>query len=235
MPSINLEIGYWNHPKTKRLRMKLGKPHADALPPRLWDYAGLYHAENGRLVGYTDMELEAIMLWDGEPGAAIKAMLEPTTRFLRKIGNGYEVHEWKQHNGHLVAYKKRAEKAADARWSRIREGSKPGKKGAVKLPDSEPLRDYLDWVLVTYFKLDPKSSDSKVRDAVQVAYAKHSADAFDIVRAVMQDAARARQATLEIGRWLESRKLTWGLGTIAKYAGDWNANSVNFRVEGANR
>lgn len=59
MASLNLDMDYFGHPKTKRLVGLLGRG-AEVLPLRLWCHVGKYHAQDGRLAGYSPQEIEAI-------------------------------------------------------------------------------------------------------------------------------------------------------------------------------
>lgn len=113
MPYLNLDLDYLTHPKTIRLVGLLGEG-SEILPIRLWCYVGKYHPETGRLVGYSAKEVESVAGWKGEAESFIKAMMK--VGFLVEIDNGYELHEWKTHEGHLVMFKKRAKRAAFKRW-----------------------------------------------------------------------------------------------------------------------
>ena len=46
--------------------------------------------------------------------------------FLEKAVDGYVVHEWVEHQGHLWAYHQRAKKGAKARWDKMAGESPPG-------------------------------------------------------------------------------------------------------------
>lgn len=113
MPYLNLDLDYFTHPKTTRLKGLLGKGAAE-LPIRLWAYCGKYHSETGTLDGYSPAEIESIVNWQGETGKMVDAMVQ--VNFLEKNANGYTIHDWKEHAGHLAAFKKRAKSAAYKRW-----------------------------------------------------------------------------------------------------------------------
>ncbi|OHB90835.1 MAG: hypothetical protein A3D89_04255 [Planctomycetes bacterium RIFCSPHIGHO2_02_FULL_52_58] len=119
MADLNLDLNYFTHPKTIRLIGLLGRG-AEVLPIRLWCYCGKYHAESGRLAGYSVQEVESILEWWGEKGKAVEAMV--SVGFLHEDGKNSEkilsIHEWKNHQGHIVFFKKRAKIAAKARWSK---------------------------------------------------------------------------------------------------------------------
>lgn len=113
MPSLNLDLDYFDHPKTRRLIGLLGRG-AEVLPIRLWAYCGKFHFEDGRLTDYTEQEIETLVCWWGEPGRVVAALRK--CGFLDDHGQGLQVHDWKQHQGHIKAYKDRAVNAAKIRW-----------------------------------------------------------------------------------------------------------------------
>jgi hypothetical protein len=123
MPYLNLDLDYFDHPKTVRLIGLLGRG-ADLLPIRLWCYCGKYHAENGELTGYSPEEIEtAALKWWGQPGKAVEAMLRPfqgRPGFLEQTIGGYKVHDWEKINGHIAAFKHRAQAGAKAKWDKVR-------------------------------------------------------------------------------------------------------------------
>lgn len=113
MPALNLDLNYFDHPKTKRLIGLLG-PGAETYPIRLWVYCGKYHHKDGDLSSYTDGEVEAVSGWTGHPGRMLQAML--TVGFLERSESGLRVHDWQDHAGHFAAYHERAKMAAKQRW-----------------------------------------------------------------------------------------------------------------------
>ena len=117
MPSINVDLKYFDHPKTVRLMGLLGKG-ADLLPIRLWIYTGKYHALSGRFTGYSTQAIETAIDWWGQKGLAVEALL--SAGFLDKVGdNEYQVHDWPEHEGHLVSYTQRG-KAISQTWVKRR-------------------------------------------------------------------------------------------------------------------
>lgn len=112
MPSLNLDLNYFDHVKAMRLVARLG-PGADVLPIKLWAWVGNHHPETGRLA-LLESEVEHICHWWGDKGAMVSALLE--IGFLKKVGNFFEINDWFEHSGHLAAFKKRAKKAARKRW-----------------------------------------------------------------------------------------------------------------------
>lgn len=118
MPSLNLDLNYPDHPKTKRLVAILGKA-SEFLPVKLWLYAGRVHPENGKLGDLSELEIEAIVGWEGEPGAFISAM-ERVEWLIRDENNHFQLLGWKDHQGHLIVFKIRSEKASKARWGKYK-------------------------------------------------------------------------------------------------------------------
>jgi len=117
MPCLNVDLDYFEHRKTKRLVGRLGKG-AEVLPLKLWTYCGKFHPEDGRLSGYSEQEIASIVGWWRDPSEFAQAMLD--IGFLGQDDEGYFVHEWLEHEGHLDAFKKRAKEAADKRWEAVR-------------------------------------------------------------------------------------------------------------------
>jgi hypothetical protein len=113
VPYLNLDLNYFEHPKTRRLIGLLGR-NSEVLPLRLWTYCGKVHAQDGELTGYAPQEIESIVGWWGKSGEMVSAFLN--VGFLEKTDKGYAVHEWAEHEGHIVNFHKRAKIAAAARW-----------------------------------------------------------------------------------------------------------------------
>ena len=114
---LNVDLDYFDHPKTVRLVGLLGSG-AELLPIRLWCYCGKHHAEDGRLPNYTAQEMEAIVRWTGDSGKAVAALVK--VGWITKLRSGFQVHDWNEHNGHLVSFKQRAKHAATVRWDKYR-------------------------------------------------------------------------------------------------------------------
>lgn len=115
MPYLNLDPNFHEHPKTMRLKARIGEM-ADAYPIRLWAYCAKIHPVDGALNGYIESEIEAIIKWTGEPGKAVKSLLE--VGYLDQTQDGFQCHDWNEHQGHLEAFKKRGKAAAESRWSK---------------------------------------------------------------------------------------------------------------------
>jgi hypothetical protein len=128
MPSLNVDLDYFDHPKTKRLVGLLGRG-SDVLPIRLWAYCGKYHAVDGRLTGYAAQEIESIVGWWGQKGEMMPAMLR--CGFAELDGDTYVIHDWVEHQGHIEAYKQRAKIANAARRAKVIASCSNAVSGAV--------------------------------------------------------------------------------------------------------
>lgn len=113
MSSLNLDLDFFDHPKTKRLVAILGKG-SEVLPIKLWAYAGKFHAKDGRLADYSAEEVESLISWWGKPGECVAAMVR--VGYLVQEGKSLKVHEWAQYQGHIHTFKLRGQLAAAKRW-----------------------------------------------------------------------------------------------------------------------
>lgn len=116
MPSLNLDVNYFEHVKTQRLVAALGIG-SEVFPIRLWCFVGKHYPETGDLPGLETGELENLLGWRGEAGRCVEALIK--VGFLERIKRGFRVHDWKEHSGHLAAFKTRASRAAKARWAKL--------------------------------------------------------------------------------------------------------------------
>lgn len=135
MSSLNFDVNYFDHFKTKRLIGILGK-NAELLPIKLWAYCAKIHPETGRLDGYSVREIEFLMGWDGEQGKAVTALV--LVGFLkehfRSPGNdacAFSINDWFEYQGHLRAFKERSRKANRKRWNSYRQEHKDSNKDSL--------------------------------------------------------------------------------------------------------
>lgn len=117
MADLNLELDYFDHPKTRRLVGLLGRG-SEVLPLRLWCYCGKFHCADGKLTEYSEQEIENFAGWWGKKGEALAAMVK--VGFLDKAPEGYAIHNWEQRQGHLNAMKLHAKHMAKTRWDKYR-------------------------------------------------------------------------------------------------------------------
>lgn len=120
MPYLNLDLDYFTHPKILRLTHLLGH-HAAVYPLKLWCYVGKHFPVTGMLEGCSKHEIERAVGWDGEAGQLVDVLVKISLLDVKKSETetenySFKIHDWKQHAGHLWAFKKRAKTAAKKRW-----------------------------------------------------------------------------------------------------------------------
>ena len=130
MPDFRVDVGFFTHIKTKRLRKRLGLEGVFALQ-LLWAYAAQCEHDHERV--YTKEDIEIAVDWDGDDDIA---GVLADVGYLDTCDGGYKIHEWEVHNGFASTAAKRSEharNAANKRWQ-MREQC-PSIAGAM--PDSE--------------------------------------------------------------------------------------------------
>ena len=115
MAYANIDLDLFEHRKTKRLVAHLGAG-AEIYLIRLWVYCGKFHAEDGRLDGYSDQEIEGLLGWTGDAGKMLQAMLAAC--FVHRDGDTVVVHDWLEHQGHIARFKQRGKDMAERRWGK---------------------------------------------------------------------------------------------------------------------
>jgi hypothetical protein len=123
MPYLNLDLNYFDHPKTRRLIGILG-PLSDILPLRLWAYCAKIHPSDGVLKGYSDQEIHGVIGADNDAHTSPMGSFTVTDAlvrvgFLKRIKNGAACVDWLQHQGHLEAFSRRGKENARKRWDRV--------------------------------------------------------------------------------------------------------------------
>lgn len=143
MPYLNLDLNYFDHPKTRRLIGILG-PMADILPLRLWAYCAKIHPSDGVLKGYSDQEIHGVIGADNDAHTSPMGSFTVTDAlvrvgFLKRIKNGCACVDWLQHQGHLEAFSRRGKEANKRRWDMVRQGVPVGvQKRGVGSPPTIP-------------------------------------------------------------------------------------------------
>jgi hypothetical protein len=118
LPSINLDIDYFNHPKTRRLVGLLGSGAAE-YPMRIWCHCARYHFKDGVLADYTPEQLADVCAYQGDARKLLDSLVQ--VGFLERNKKGDLVaHDFFREQGHIYAFKVRAKKANRVRWDRIR-------------------------------------------------------------------------------------------------------------------
>jgi hypothetical protein len=95
---IRLSIGFFDHPKTVKLKRKLGLEGVEALL-RLWMYAAQYRP-GGTFTNMDLDDIETAVRWAGQAGELVKTLLEVC--FLESDGDLYRLHDWKLHRGNYA-------------------------------------------------------------------------------------------------------------------------------------
>lgn len=115
MDDIRISSSFPAHPKTKKLKRRLGGNGCWALTC-LWTWAG-GNRHDGDLSGLTDEDIELAADWDGEEGALVNGLIE--VGFLDGIQGERKLHDWAEWNPWASAKGARVAKArnaARARW-----------------------------------------------------------------------------------------------------------------------
>lgn len=105
---VRLDVGFWTHRKTMRLRAMIGEA-ALWVPPRLWSYAA-QNQPDGDFSQYLPEEIALLVGYSGDAHALLQALQQAL--FM----DGMKVHDWDQHNSYHTVFAERAKKAAAARW-----------------------------------------------------------------------------------------------------------------------
>lgn len=115
---IRLDVGFFDHPKTRKLKRIIGDTGIIALL-RLWAFAAIYRPD-GDLSGYDWKEIADAAGWRGRTEKLIEALIE--ARFLESTPDRrVKLHDWSDHQPwvvHAADRSSRAKKAAEKRWSR---------------------------------------------------------------------------------------------------------------------
>lgn len=168
MPYLNLDLDYFNHPKTVRLVGLLGRG-SEALPIRLWCYCGKYHMESGKLADYSPQEIESLVGWWGKPGEMVEVMEK--VGLLEKLEKGYKVRDWGHYQGHLHALKVRNKKVALNRWKNMKKASKSNNyRRHQKSTSGIPLNECGVPLPIPYHTIPKRTTDT---DAAKAASPGH--------------------------------------------------------------
>lgn len=114
---IRLSLGFWNHPKTKKLQKRLGLEAIRSLQI-LWLWAA-QNKPTGILYAMSAEDVELASDWNGGDGEFSTALVD--LGWLEFQNETYIIHDWEIHQPWLVgaeSRKKKAVCAAQARWNR---------------------------------------------------------------------------------------------------------------------
>ena len=124
---IRIAINVLQHPKIIKLQKRLGADAVICLI-RLWCWVACNRA-TGHLLNLESEDIELAAQWEGEQGQLTETLLE--LHLLDDGDNGYQIHNWAQHNPWAAQADERsshARKAAQARWAQRKgsQGDAPG-------------------------------------------------------------------------------------------------------------
>lgn len=124
---IRVDVGFWTHRKTLRLRAAIGDA-AFWIPPRLWSYAA-QNQPDGDFSAYLPAEIAMLVGCTTDAEALLQALQH--AGFM----DGMKIHAWADHNGYHEKFAQRAKKAAAARWRK--RGSENERRGEETTGDEK--------------------------------------------------------------------------------------------------
>ena len=107
---FRIEIGFFSHPKTQKLRRRL-KAEGESALVRLWSHTAQYRPR-GVLTGMDTEDIALAAAWQGDADEFVRTLEE--LRFLDRDGSAWSVHDWKDHNAYAYAAPDRSEKSRRA-------------------------------------------------------------------------------------------------------------------------
>jgi hypothetical protein len=136
---LEIDEGYWRHPKTLDLCTRLEDDQADRFPPRLWQWA-CRSARDGKLGKVTAYAFEIIVRADGAAGRCFEAFL--AAGFLDRDEAGeVTIHNWMSPGRTGYAIAKMEAKAAENRQRRAAAKAKHTAKRTQGAGDPEPYQN----------------------------------------------------------------------------------------------
>lgn len=119
MAFIKVPLDYHSLPKVRRY-VQLSGDHMAVLPIHAALLAAKEVPRSGRLLIPSPDALERRLLWEGEAGRGVDAMVK--AGMMEKIEDGYRFlgwdTGWEDEQGHILKFHQRAQKAAKALWER---------------------------------------------------------------------------------------------------------------------
>jgi hypothetical protein len=97
---LEIDEGYWEHPKTLDLCARLGDDRADTYPPRLWKWA-TRSARSGKLGLMSDAAIETAVRYAPKDGRCASALI--AAGFIDRSPDGSaEIHDWMDFTGGAI-------------------------------------------------------------------------------------------------------------------------------------
>lgn len=117
---IRLSLDFFDHPKSKKLKKRLGLEGVMALL-KLWAWtAG--NRPGGMLAGLDAEAVELAADWDGEEGAFVSTLLD--LRLLDDVDGTFSIHDWEDHQAYASKSEERSRRGsagAAGKWKKDRE------------------------------------------------------------------------------------------------------------------
>lgn len=111
---IRLSVGFWHHPKTKKIAKRLGLEGVRSLQI-LWMWAATNRPE-GNLSGMDWEDIELAADWQGEEQTFFTHCLGV---WIDETGTGYVLHDWKEHNSWASQVEERNDTSRLSRLSQV--------------------------------------------------------------------------------------------------------------------
>lgn len=115
MDDYRVKVGFFDHPKTRKLERALGLQAVVSLL-RVWDFAAQYRPD-GHLDSLDNEDVAAAGRWPGDADEFVAALVR--CRLLDQTDNGLAIHDWAEANPYVATKSTRiakAKRAAAARW-----------------------------------------------------------------------------------------------------------------------
>lgn len=117
---IRLSLDFFDHPKSKKLKKRLGLEGVMALL-KLWAWtAG--NRPGGMLTGLDAEAVELAADWDGEDGTFVSTLLD--LRLLDDADGTFAIHDWEDHQAYASKSEERSRRGsagAAGKWKKDRE------------------------------------------------------------------------------------------------------------------
>jgi hypothetical protein len=121
---IRLAVTFFTHPKTQKLKRRLGDSGVVALLT-LWVFAA-QNRPDGNLHHMDEEDIELAACWTGEAGSFVSVLA--AVRFIDSTPDGFVLHDWSENNPWAAgapARREKAQKAAHARHGKQRSQALP--------------------------------------------------------------------------------------------------------------
>lgn len=133
---FRLRVGFLRHPKTRRLKKRLGAEAVLCLEQLIEFCATTPGRSVGDFSGMEDEEIEIAADWDGEDGALVDALV--VVRFMDGEEGERRLHDFEEHNPWVAGSDRRREQsrnASEVRWGK--RSAKPKVAEGIADPDNK--------------------------------------------------------------------------------------------------